>query len=248
VLGFQPRSYRLECGRPELVPFTARVKETDLWLLAESNLADQAVEAILFHRRGLEAYLTRRPQAAVALTPLPDDPLAPAIMRKMLAAGRAAGTGPMAGVAGAIAEAVARDLMKWSRQIIVENGGDLYLQADSAVTVGIHAGDSPLSGRLGLLVEAGRMPLAMGTSSGTVGHSLSLGRADAATVVARDGALADACATALGNRVKQHQDMAAALDWVQTVEGVSGAVLVLAKHLAAWGEVELVDLRRRVTN
>lgn len=224
--------------------FTARVKETDLWIMAERELAAEALEAILNHRRGLERYLTEHPRAAVSLHPLPDDPLAPAVMRRMLAAGQAAGTGPMAAVAGAIAEAVARDLMKYSPQVVVENGGDLYLALAGDLTVGLHAGPSPLSGRVGLAVSADQMPLAMGTSSATVGHSLSLGKADAATIVAVDAALADACATALGNRVSTQEDMAPAIQWAQGVPGVLGALVVLGRHLAAWGEIALVDLQK----
>jgi len=244
VAGFQDRRYRLACGRQELVSFTARVKETDLWIMAERDLSAQAVEAIMSHRRGLEIYLAQRPQAAVSLTPLEVDPLAPAVMRRMMAAGRAASTGPMAAVAGALAEAVARDLMEYSPQVVVENGGDLYLAATEDVTVGLHAGDSPLSGRVGLAVTAEQMPLAVGTSSATVGHSLSLGRADAATIVAKDAALADACATALGNRVSGQSDLAPAMRWAQEIPGVRGALVVLGRHLAAWGDIALVDLQK----
>lgn len=243
MVGYQQRSYRLGCVRQGLVAFTARVRETDLWIMAEQDLSDRAVESIMNHRRGLERYLAKNPAAGASLEPLPMDPLAPALVKSMLAAGRAAGTGPMAAVAGAIAEAVARDLLKISGQVMVENGGDLYLDAAGDLTVGLFAGDSPLSGRLGLKVAAEAMPLAIGTSSASVGHSLSLGRADAATVVADDAALADACATALGNRVRVQRDMAGALEWAQGVPGVKGALVVLAKHLAAWGEITLVDLK-----
>ncbi|MCA1989441.1 MAG: hypothetical protein LDL07_09915, partial [Desulfarculus sp.] len=86
------------------------------------------------------------------------------------------------------------------------------------------------------------MPLAVCTSSGTVGHSLSLGRADAATILAKDAALADAAATALGNRVRTAADLATALDWAQGVPGVLGALVIKGSQLAAWGEVELVRL------
>lgn len=242
MVGFEQRRYRLDCGPGDLVPFTARVKETDLWILAEQDLAEQAVESIMNHRRGLEAYLAEKPQAASALTPLEDDPLAPAMMRAMLAAGRQAGTGPMAAVAGAIAEAVARDLAAHSATLVVENGGDLFLMGAAPMTVAIGAGDSPLSGKVGLHIPAEHLPLAIGTSSATVGHSLSLGKADAATVLADSGALADACATALGNAAGSQPDMAGALEWVSTVEGVSGALVILGKHLAAWGEITLINL------
>ncbi len=239
---FEERVYRVHCRGHGLVSFTARVKETDLLIRAERDLAQEAVESILRHRRGLETYLEQVPQAADSLVPLPEDPLAPLLVRRMLRAGRLAGTGPMAAVAGAIAEAVGRDLLAHSGRVVVENGGDLFLASDQDLTVGIWAGGSPLSGRLGLKVPAADLPLGLATSSGTVGHSLSLGKADAAVVLSPDAALADAAATALGNRVRSRKELASALEWVSGVEGVTGALVVLGDRLAAWGDVNLVEL------
>ena len=239
---FQERSYRVACEARGFSAFTARVKETELWIRATADLGQRAVESILNHRRGLEAYGREHPAFFASLNPLPLDPLAPPLVRSMLAAGQAAGTGPMAAVAGAIAQAVAGDLLALSPQVAVENGGDVYLALDQTATVGLWAGDSPLSGRVGLRIPAPRMPIAVCTSSGTVGHSLSLGRADAATCLAADAALADAVATALGNRVQGPADLAKALDWAQGVPGVLGALVVKGSQLAAWGEVELVRL------
>eukprot|EP01022_Parablepharisma_sp_SALTPOND_P036226 TRINITY_DN9812_c0_g1_i1.p2 TRINITY_DN9812_c0_g1~~TRINITY_DN9812_c0_g1_i1.p2 ORF type:complete len:201 (-),score=92.41 TRINITY_DN9812_c0_g1_i1:102-704(-) len=193
-------------------------------------------------RRSLESYLVEHPEALTSLEPLPLDPLAPPVMQAMLAAGRATGTGPMAAVAGAIAQAVGRELGRTVDEVVVENGGDVYLATTREMTVGLDAGDSPISGRLGIKIAREDMPLCLGTSSGTVGHSLSLGRADAATVKAADGALADAAATALGNQVKTARDLEPALDWISGVPGVQGALIVIGAKLAAWGEMELVPL------
>jgi hypothetical protein len=126
--------------------------------------------------------------------------------------------------------------------VVVENGGDLFLAAGRRLTVALDLGASPLSGRLGLAVEAGEMPLCVCTSSATVGHSLSLGKADGATVAAADGALADAAATALGNRVRGRHDLEPALRWAGGVPGVVGALVVLGERMAAWGRLTLVDL------
>jgi hypothetical protein len=241
-LAYQERTYRVRCRAPELVSFTARVKETDLWCLAREDLSGPALEAAADARRGLEAYIARHPGFAGALEPWPADPLAPPLVRAMIAAGRAAGTGPMAAVAGAVAHQVGRRLREASPEVVVENGGDLFLAAGRRLTVALDAGASPLSGRLGLAVAAEDMPLCVCTSSATVGHSLSLGKADAATVAAADGALADAAATALGNRVRGRADLAPALEWTRGVPGISGALVVLGERMAAWGRLTLVDL------
>lgn len=240
---YEERTYRVTCREQGLQAFTVRVKETDLWIQAQEDLSQPALESILRHRRGLEAYIEEHPLFLASLTPLPQDPLAPPLVRAMLAAGLASGTGPMAAVAGAVAQFVATDLLALSPQVVVENGGDIYLALERAAVVGLGAGKSPLSGKLGLRLPAAAMPCAVCTSSGTVGPSLSLGRADAATILAKDAALADAAASALGNRVQGRGDLAGAVEWVaQWIPGVLGALVVLGDRLAAWGDIELVDL------
>ena len=239
---YEERFYRLGCRPEGLVGFPVLVRETDLFILAERDLAKQAEQAVMDLRRSLEAYLAERPEFLDSLEPLESDPLAPELARAMLKAGQRAGTGPMAAVAGAISQAVGEALLPYSPAVLVENGGDLYLNAGRELTIGIHAGNSPFSGRLGLKISPEAMPLGLATSSGTVGHSLSLGRADAAVVAAENAALADACATALGNRVRHKKDLAPSLEWAATVQGVSGALLILGKELAAWGDITLAEL------
>lgn len=125
---YEERTYRQRAATPGLVSFGVQVGETDLFVSAERDCAVQAREAVVRHRSHLEAYIRRVPAFLGALTPLPEDPLAPPVVRDMLQAGLAAGVGPMAAVAGAIAERVGRDLAAVSAQVVVENGGDLYLQ------------------------------------------------------------------------------------------------------------------------
>jgi len=240
--GFQPRTYRVRCRSPQLVGFAVRVKETDLWCQAESDLSGVALEAVMDLRRSLEAYIAENQGFASTLTPWPADPLAPALVRAMIAAGLAAGTGPMAAVAGAIAQAVGQRLLEHSGQVVVENGGDVFLAARRRLTVALYAGPSSFGGRLGLMVEPKDMPLCLATSSATVGHSLSLGRADAATVAAGDGALADAAATMLGNKAAGRGELAQAVEWASGLRGVVAAMAVAGDKMAAWGKLKLVDL------
>ena len=132
-------------------------------------------------------------------------------------------------------------LLAFSPEVIVENGGDIFLAVKHDRTIGLYAGDSPLTGRLGLEIRAADTPLGVCTSSGTVGHSLSFGKADAVVVVSKSTALADAAATAVGNRVKQAADIDAALKVGQKIEGVLGIVIVIGKDIGAWGDVTLCE-------
>ncbi len=61
-------------------------------------------------------------------------------------------------------------------------------------------------------------------------------------MVAADTALADACATALGNRVPEAAAINAALAWIAGIPGLHGGVVVVGEHLGAWGDIELVPL------
>ena len=240
--GYEERLYRLGHQPRGMGSFTVRAQESDLWIAADRPLKEQALRELLAQRRILESYIRENPAFASSLTPLPQDDLAPPMVRAMLQAGQSAGTGPMAAVAGIIAQLVGKALLLHCSRVVVENGGDLFLAAKEEMTVGLYAGSSPLSGKLGIKISQERMPLCMACSSGSVGHSLSLGIADAAVVVSRDGALADACATALGNRVKNPGDLEGALQWLQTVPGIEAGLVVLGDDLAAWGDMTLSEL------
>jgi len=240
---YQDRSYRRLAELGNLTPFEVRVKETDLQIMADCNLAGAATDLVIQFRSQLEGYIAGHPAFLTSLTPLPDDKLAPPIVKAMLAAGRAAGVGPMAAVAGAIAEFVGKALCpKQTREIIVENGGDIYLDRRQDSTIAIFAGTSPLSNKVGIKIPLSAMPLGICTSSGTVGHSLSLGEADSVTVLARDTALADSVATRLGNEVIAGRDINQALAVGQTIPEISGLVIIRDDQLGAWGEVELVPI------
>ena len=230
------------CMRAEgLVYFRVTEGETDLYIGAESDLADEALRAVKTVRAFVTDTIRSRPAFLRSLSPL--EPLGgePDCIRRMYEAGRVAGTGPMAAVAGMIAEYAGRALLKFSPEVVVENGGDVFLAGMHKRTVAIVAGESPLSGKLGLSVLPGP-GFSVCTSSGTYGHSLSFGKADAAVVAAADAALADAVATMLGNRCKHERGLAEAAEWAASLPGVTGAAAVMGEKLAAAGQLEFVAL------
>jgi ApbE superfamily uncharacterized protein (UPF0280 family) len=124
----------------------------------------------------------------------------------------------------------------------VENGGDIFLKVTRPAVIALYAGDSPLSNKIGLKIDPLQGPLGVCTSSGTVGHSLSFGRADAACVLAASTALADACATALGNRVPDAGAINEALAWAAEVPDILGALVIVGDKLGAWGQMELTPI------
>ena len=238
----EPRTYRHWVETTGLVPFTVAEKETDLYILAGSDLRRKAHRIILKYRAMLEGYIRRQPEFLTSLEPLVADADALQIVRDMAAAGLSAGVGPMAAVAGAMAESVGRELLGFSKEIIVENGGDIFMASTTDRSVAIYAGGSPLSGRLAIKIKHGDTPLGICTSSGTVGHSLSLGRADAVVVVSKSAALADAAATATANRVREAADIDPALEFAKSIEEILGAVVIIGEHVGGWGAIELTSI------
>lgn len=223
--------------------FQVKYRETDLWIRARKHLEKEAAEAVLNCRLQLEEYIAMHREFLVSLSPLPDDPLAPPLVRRMLQASLTAGVGPMASVAGAIAQAVGIALKPFSASIIIENGGDCYLDLQEETTVGIFAGpDSPFTDKIALKFAAKRFPLGVCTSSGTIGHSLSFGKTDAVTVVSPDAALADAAATRLGNLVRTSSDIPRALELAPDIPNIEGVLVIVKDKIGAWGNLELAPL------
>ena len=236
------RTYRNFDENEKLIPFQVSIKETDLYLKARKNLEKEALDFVSLYRGQLENYILSHPDFEKSLVPLPYDHYAPLIVKEMLRASSLAGVGPMAAVAGAIAEFVGKSLLRYSSEVIVENGGDIFVSTAEEVIVKIFAGASPLAHKIGIKVLPSEMPLGVCTSSGTVGPSLSFGKADAVTIVSPSTALADAVATAVGNRVKKADDIPFSLKVAESLPGIKGVVIIVGEKMGVWGNIELLKL------
>jgi ApbE superfamily uncharacterized protein (UPF0280 family) len=239
---YEPRTYRHTIKDRDLVSFSVTVKETDLFIRAIRDLSKEAAATVEHWRRPLEQYIQEHPLFLHSLEPLSVEEDSAEIVKLMAGAARAANVGPMAAVAGAMAELVGRDLLPFSNEVIVENGGDIFINTCGKRLIGIHAGESPFTGKLALEIQPETTPCGVCTSSGTVGPSLSLGMADAAILLASSAALADAAATAVGNLVKSAEDIPAALKRGQQIGGVTGILIIVGERMGVWGNVKLVKL------
>ena len=239
---YQPRVYRHWIKDKDLISFHVVIRETDLYIRACRNLRAKALKSVTKHRTPLERYIEQHPLFLTTLEPYVAEETAPQIVKEMAQVTRTVGVGPMAAVAGAIAEAIGKDLTPFSSEIIVENGGDIFLKLSKTRYVGIYAGKSPFTGKIALEIKPEETPLGICTSSGTVGHSLSFGTADAVIVLSPSTPLADAAATAIGNRVKDIDDIPKAIDWTQKIEGLRGVVIIKEDKMGLWGKVNLLPL------
>ncbi len=236
---YQKRFYRELTKDSDLIGQEVIVKETDLFISAEKNIKDVAEEIVKKYRAQIEDYIRKRPEFMTSLEPISQDSMAADIIKEMIRTTALAGVGPMASVAGAVAEFSGNELLTHTRQIIIENGGDIFIKSDKARTIAIYAGDSPLSNKIFIKIKPEDTPIGVCTSSGTVGHSLSFGKADACVIIAKSATLADAVATAACNRIKERKDIASSLEFALSIKGIRGAVAILGKDFGSIGDIEL---------
>jgi len=233
------RTYRNQISSKYLTSFHICEEQTDLSIQADQDLTEPARVSVHLHRNHLENYISSHPLFLTSLRPLPEDPLAPPMVKMMLKAGRCARVGPMAAVAGAMAELVGKDLLNDTSNVIIENGGDIYLKSTRELNIAVFAGKSPLSYQIALRINPGETPLGICTSSATVGHSLSLGIADAVCVKAKSAALADAAATAIGNRVHKKSEIKNVLETGKHIPGVLGILIIVENQMGVIGDMTL---------
>ena len=238
---YRERDYRRVVNSP-LNHQRVVVQETDIHLYSALPADEMAREIVITQRGHIEKYMAQHPGFMQALAPWPEDPFAPPIVQAMIRAGRQAGVGPMAAVAGAVAEQVGCRVLTVSPEVIVENGGDIYLSSRSSLTVAVFAGASPISMKIGIGIESAGAPQAVCTSSGTVGHSLSFGCADAVCVLSSSCPLADAAATAIANRVKSADDIQPSIDWGRRMGDLFGILIIAGPKMGVWGRLKIVPL------
>jgi hypothetical protein len=208
-------------------------RETIATILADDEShVNAAREGLVRARHELEHHIAQDPFFLATLEPYAGQSDS-RVARRMIAAALSAGVGPMAAVAGAIAWAGVESMAAAGASFgVIDNGGDIVLFSDRVLRVGVHAGRSPYSDRFAFEIPAQEEILAICTSSATVGHSLSLGTADAVCVFSSDPALADAWATAICNTITP--DDTSIIDKVPWEE-VDGVYVVAGEWTSSFG-------------
>jgi len=239
---YQRRFYRDWVGAKDLYLTRIAVKETDLQILTDKPLDKNFIkEKICLYRRQIENYIAKDHRFFASLKPIAVELNAPAIVKDMAKAAKKANVGPMAAVAGAIAGCLGKDLSRRGyKDIIIENGGDIFLKSKKIRQIRIYAGRSKLWNNLKLKIKPQDTPLGICTSSGTVGYSLSFGLTDATIILAKSPSLADAVATATANRVKNKDDLKKGIDFAKSLKGVLGAVIIIKNNIICWGKLNLI--------
>ncbi len=242
---YSERSYRKRFAGTGRCGFTVEHRKTDVWVAVDEASYDSGMEPccreiLVALWREMEGYLSADPEYESSLVPYEPAPDAPSIFRRMSVAGTRAGIGPMSAVAGACAEHLAVELRKRFpyREIIIENGGDIYAELVRETDIAVFAGESPLSERVGFRIPA-LAPIGVCTSSGTVGPSLSFGQADAVMIVCRDVLLADSYATAFANLVRHVDDVDRVIERIRNEKDILAGMVVMKDRLGICGDFPL---------
>jgi ApbE superfamily uncharacterized protein (UPF0280 family) len=237
---YQKRFYRDWINSEDLYQKRIAVKETDLQVFTDKPVDEVFLKArVSFYRRNIEGYISKDRRFLTSLKPIPVELTAPRLIKAMAGAAQKARVGPMAAVAGALAQFLGRDLLrKGYKEVIIENGGDIFLKTRKTRRIGIYAGRLQLWNKISLEIKARDTPLGVCASSGIIGHSLSFGCADTAVILSRDAALADAVATGTANLVNSPKDLEKAVTYARSVKGVIGIAVIFKNTLACWGAIE----------
>ncbi len=247
MAGYEPRFYRDSMGGERWKSFGVVHLETDLWIAVDTagykqEMESYALERAQHYRSLLDNHIRLSPLFLTSLTPLPlPSSVSDEIICDMYRATQRSGTGPMSAVAGAVAEYISNDMCRQFsiKEIIIENGGDIFMKVESPAIISVYAGDSPLSEKTGIEITPQISPLSICCSSGTIGHSLSFGTADACMIACRSGAQADAYATAFCNEVKTIDDITRVTEAALLKEDVLSVVIIKDDKVGVGGIIEI---------
>jgi len=247
---YEKRTYRAQFNSDRFQSFQVKYLETDLWIgINPSSFKEEMKEIALLKikelRTKLDAYILEEPFFKKSLKPFQPAENAPSEAKEMAAAAEKAGVGPMAAVAGLFAREVGETLLQnfSVEEMVIENGGDIFVLLKNELVLSVFAGESPLSERIGLVIPAEKSKLGICTSAGTVGPSLSFGKADAVVVICEDSVLADAFATAFGNKVKSPNDMEKVINQSEKYPEILSMLIICEDKVGVRGDYEIKILK-----
>lgn len=233
----------------DIVSYEVIYKETSLFIKSQKNFSSQVLRQLINIRKPLEKYIKNNPEFLYSLIPVDVTKNSPRIVKLMSEVSKKTQTGPMSAVAGAVAELLGERMLKSIEKeklrkfLVIENGGDIFAYIDEPITVGIYAGEtSPFTGKLAIKVSLLNQPLGICTSSGTLGHSLSFGKADAVVIISNSAAFSDTLATATCNLVKTEADIEKAINFAKSFSETLFVCVIKDKKIALWSKSDKIEV------
>lgn len=215
-----------------------------------SNFTEKIQDQIIQQREQLEKYIYDYPEFKTSLKSLPIDQNSPESALRMYEAANITGIGPMSAVAGTMSQLICEYAVSLGDDdVIVENGGDIFINSKREVALGIYAGENKLSGKLAFKILPSEMPIAVCSSSSKMGHSLSFGNCDLVTVFSPNASLADSVATAVCNRIKSIDEIESILNYAFSNYGVSAIFVIKDNKVAHVGKIpEIIKCDKNITD
>ncbi|SHF40578.1 hypothetical protein SAMN05444274_105100 [Mariniphaga anaerophila] len=247
---YEQRFYRNKFNSQRFRGFQVSHRETDLWIGVDPDSFENEMEEVVRRkivelRQKLDVYIESEPQFAKSLIPYNSVNAAPAEAKEMAQAAARAGIGPMGSVAGLFSREAGRAILEnfSVKELVIENGGDIFALLKKELVLSVFAGSSPLSEKIGIVIPAGIGEVGICTSAGTVGPSFSFGKADAVAVICRDVLLADALATALGNEVKSPEDVEKVIGRAEEFPEILSLLIICKDKVGITGGFEIKLLK-----
>ena len=238
MLNYQERFYR-ELHKSNFC-LEVSYRESDIYLSCDKPLDETIVKSLLKrYYDDIASYIRSYPNFLTSLTPWKEDPFAPPIVKDMIAASKVSGIGPFSCVAGGISWYVGKEILNYCNELILENGGDLFLKINEDKKIGIYLGGNFSPNFITVKIKKKESPFGVASSSSRFGHSLNFGRADLVTVVALDSLLADTFATVFSNKIKKIGDIEKVINEAKGYSFIKAVVVAFEGRIALWGEVEL---------
>ncbi len=247
---FEPRTYRTQFNSERFKGFEVKHLETDLWIGVnpdsfQPEMKEVAIEKIKQLRNKFDTYIQAEPFFKKSLKPFHPTKITPPEAIEMAVAAEKAGIGPMSAVAGLFAREVGEEILQnfSVTEMVIENGGDIYVLLKNELVLSVFAGDSILSERIGLIIPPCKNKFGICTSAGTVGPSISYGKADAVVVICDDILLADAFATAFGNKVKSPNDIEKVIKQSEKYPEILSLLIICEDKIGIRGDYEMRVLK-----
>jgi hypothetical protein len=214
---------------------------TDILISSNKNIKSRIEKPLKKIYEILNVCIKNEASFLKSLSPIKIKPSFPPVIKEMCAKSAVFNVGPMAAVAGTINEYIASYLQKYCDILIIENGGDIYVKAERDLNVGIYVKNPNFKDKIALKINAKNMPCGLCSSSGTFGHSFSMGKCDLAVVLAKSAITADAAATAFANSISCEDDISGSIAYFKGFEDIKGLLAVKDKKIGAWGAIEFLS-------
>ncbi|HAJ95978.1 MAG TPA: UPF0280 family protein [Actinobacteria bacterium] len=231
--------YRKNISLKDKYCYRLKYKYTDLFITSDRDILKELEAPVLSFYKEIGKVSLDEPVFEKSLVPVRARSHYPVLIKKMCRAARMFGIGPMAAVAGAVCDRIAESIAHTCRFLMIENGGDVYIKSDMPVEIGLYSGNKYFSDRLNIKIDAEQTPCGICSSSGSMGHSLSLGRSDLVTVMSDSAILADAAATAIANSIKEQTDIKKAISRYKKNKEIKGLVIIKGDRIGIWGVIQI---------